>query len=245
MSTFPHSFEDGRWHTIGELRAWEAELLKEREADQGFSSSVRRATKPHSRQKGGRNKELVPLELFTKHKKMADSTQFRMMPVGHHTDAELVLNGEILKLQFTVTFPCWSGEFDPGHQRALKNEALELHGCIVGTARFRKRRDGTIEWEGGCVSEEERLYACRRGFENAISNKMKHAGSGLTLVIYAQDYVMSIDDASEFSELAHTALENVGFPLFDHVCFLECADDWFVEFSADDFCASASASASA
>ena len=236
MSVFPYPFADGAWHTIGKLRAWEALLLEERKADEDFSSDVLRAKGAHCSEKSRRNKELAPLDLFAMHKNVRDDALFRVMPEGHSTDVELRVNVETLKLQFTVAFPCWIEGESQGHQSALKNEALELLGGVPSAAHFYRSKGGQrVEYEGGYVTDKERLRACRQGLEMAIKKKAKFAGNGLTLVVYAQLYRPHITSPREFVNNARLAIEKVNFPPFDRVCFLENGDGWFAEFLPSDF----------
>jgi hypothetical protein len=229
MPVFPCPFWDGDWHTVGALRSWEVDLLKARQLDQEFSSDIRRATGANARDKGVRNKELAPLELFAKHNNLDDSITFRMMPAGHCADVELKSPERILKLQMTIASPCWGSPDEAGHQYALKIELLARNGGALAAARFNRQANGDIVSEGGIVSESERSEACRTGMEIAIRKKMRQAGKGTILIVYARGFAPHVKCPGEFAALARSALRNVGFPPFDRVCFLEYVDDWYLE----------------
>jgi hypothetical protein len=65
--------------------------------------------------------------------------------------------------------------------------------------------------------------------EIAIRKKMRQAGKGTILIVYARGFAPHVKCPGEFAALARSALRNVGFPPFDRVCFLEYVDDWYLE----------------
>jgi hypothetical protein len=105
MSKIHFPFLRAQKYTFGELRAFEAALLKARQQDAVFSGDLRSNKVSWAKT---RNEELLPIGLLADHKGFADSDKFELMPEGHSTDVQAHTGTHITCYQITVADPAWT-----------------------------------------------------------------------------------------------------------------------------------------
>jgi len=213
METAVHfPFVRDRKHSIGELRAFEAELLTARQRDQAFSAVLRTNQMPWAKV---RNEELLPIKLFADHTGMDDEERFRLMPEGHDTDVEIFGKENCIKFQITVADPIWDDAHSGGYLRSLRMDLLQLGMPAFGGARVRKEKGVPVS-EPHARSAEDDIRACITGLVKALDRKRTHVGAGQSLLIYAREFSFLLIDADE-SEVIASAIAQAGAHTFDQV----------------------------
>jgi hypothetical protein len=224
MSKIHFPFLRGETHTFGELRAFEAALLKIRQEDSVFSGDLRSNKLPWAKT---RNEELLPIVLLADHKGFANSEKFELMSAGHPTDVTVYTGGRARPYQITVADPAWdlSGSGNSGgYLHHLRMERLRLGAPAFGGANT-KKENGIIVSEPYARSVQDDIDACRRPLIEAIKRKQAHDGSGCTLLIFARGYRFLLIDVN-VAELVTDAACLAGANSFERVCVVDAKFFW-------------------
>jgi hypothetical protein len=230
-SVIDFPFERGRRAAIGELRAFEAELLAKRRADPELSNQLRSPDSSAPAWIRTRNKELVPLKLLAQHICLPDEAEFLLRHEGDRIDAQIFSSVDALDLQITLAGPIWGNRAgaheNSGYQQHQIMVALNTSDCVVGYPPF-GFKDGIATGEIAAVSSEDRDTACERGLSSAIANKALHDGRGCTLVIFAQDFYLQLLDVNILSALVDKVLGR--YPVtFDLVYVFDSQEGFFAK----------------
>lgn len=219
MSEIGFPFLRGQKYAFGELRAFEAALLKARQQDAAFSGDLRSNRISWAKT---RNEELLPIGLLADHKGFADSDKFELMPAGHSTDVQVYTGGHTTRYQITVADPAWddsSPGSSGGYLHHLRMELLRLGGPAFGGVNTRKE-NGIIVSKPHARDVQDDIDGCRRRLIEAIKRKQVHDGTGCTLLIYARGYRFLLIDVN-VAELIANAVCQAGATRFERVCVVD------------------------
>jgi hypothetical protein len=225
MSEIHFPFSRGRKYTFGELRAFEAALLKTRQQDAVFSGNLRSNRGPWAKT---RNEELLPIGLLADHKGLADSDKFELMPEGHFTDVQVYTGGHTHRYQVTVADPAWDDSgpgSSGGYLHHLRMELLRCGEPAFGGANTSKE-NGIIVSKPHARDVRDDIDACRLRLIDAIKRKQLHDGTGCTLLIYARGHRFSLIDVN-LAELVANIVRQAGATNFERVCVVD--DHFFWE----------------
>jgi hypothetical protein len=205
-------FDDGSWHTLGQLRTYENLLLQTRQGDKAYSDAVRVDT---SRPEKLRRDELIPFLNLAKHLHLADATRFRKPVQDDGVDIEYQVDGSsLVRLQITTAYPvrhdATGNLLNGGHQFRLEMEKLTNQGFLVGRGPF-ERRGTEIHSTEDCFSLDEIESACRLGLIYAFKTKSSHGTSDVALLVKAVGYYEALLEVASFNEMIEAAA-SVEFP---------------------------------
>ena len=199
-------FDDGEWHTLGELEGFEHRLSETRQADKSFSDAVRIDT---ARAEKLRHAELIPFLYFARQIGLPGFTRFRKPISDRGVDIEFEVDGGVSALQITTAYPMWGVPSGPrlsgGYQYRLHMEKLTSEGSLSGSGPF-KRKGDTIGHNGDCNSWQEIEEALRAGMIEAFRGKQSRGDKTVSLLIHAVDYYFSTLKMDRFvSIITHAA----------------------------------------
>ncbi len=209
----------GQKYAFGELRAFEAALLKTRQQDAVFSGDLRSNRVSWAKT---RNEELLPIGLLADHKRFADSDKFELMPDGHFTDVQVYTKRRTIRYQITVADPAWDDSgpgSSGGYLFSLRMERLRLGEPAFGGANTRKE-NGIIVSEPHARDVQDDINGCRHRLVDAIKRKQAHDGTGCTLLIYARGYRFLLIGVNVV-ELVANAVRQGGATSFERVCVVD------------------------
>jgi hypothetical protein len=222
MIEFP--FQRGRPYSLGELRAFESDLLAARRRDKGLGDLLRDPSGPTAWWMRLRNKELAPLRVFADHIGAPDDDQFLINPDGGPVDAQIIAERRTLNLQFTLAVPQWD---ESGYQHHKVMKALNAAQCVVGHPPF-ALDDGVAMGAIVAITNEDRDRACRRGLEAAIANKALQDGRAIKLAVFAQEFFLQLLDVQLLGTIVDNVLGSKSLS-FDSICVFDSQPGFFVE----------------
>jgi hypothetical protein len=185
-----YPLESGRPYTIGELRAAEATLLAQRQADQGLSDRLRVQDRKGIEWAKLRNEEWSPLTLLAGGLGLDDADTFRWTPAGA---ADFVISSakKTLNVQCTMAYDePEEAKYRSGHLHHLEMKHQRENGFYFG---------------GGNISEPtardvmEQLSSWRTGIVSAVEAKLaktSYLGQALDLLINARQCSFDLIDFS-------------------------------------------------
>lgn len=200
-------FLRGMQYSIGELRAFEKELLFKRQIDQDFSSELRINTQTWAKL---RNEELVPFEHMVNWLNIPDEFEFRISLECHSgPDITLFLPNVSIGIQVTVADPEWNG--NGGRTQALENQALRLNGIAWGAGgTFKRGSKGPLVSQPRAHDSLESQRACRDGIIKAVRNKLSRPKTADCLIVYARQFSKELIDEGFIDFLQPIVSEVVG-----------------------------------
>jgi hypothetical protein len=220
------SFDNGEWHALGELRAYEALLLSKRGDDQAFSDAVRVDRAPEEKL---RRDEFLAFLNLAKHKEMSDPTLFRKPTRETGVDIEYRDDGRTVRLQiataYRVAFDAEGNELPGGYQDRLLREKLTSDRLVSGFGPFERRDDKIVKNEGcePCWQVIER--SCRLGIIRAFERKVDHGDNDVSLLVKAvRYYEETAQDVGRFRTIVDAAASVVFPSRFAEVIVVDYGD---------------------
>lgn len=211
-------FLRGQQYSIGELRAFEKELLSKRQIDQDFSSELRISAQSWAKL---RNEELVPFEHLVNWLNIPNEFSFEISPEGHlGPDITLVLLAGSISFQITTADPDWNG--NGGRTQALENLALKRDGVAWGAGgTYKDGSKGQLISQPRAIDSLESQKACRDGIIKALKNKLSKPKTADCLIVYARQFSRELVDEGfvEFLQpivsevVAGFSLDNTIYPV--------------------------------
>jgi len=178
-------------YKVGELRAFEKNLLTERQSKPQFSNEVRQNLLPWAKM---RNEELAPFLNFLNWQQISDEAEFVISAESHQgPDLSLRFNDTVSTFQLTTAYPHWSG--NGGRSHAFRNIALGQTGLAWGASGTKKdKTTGQIVSSPIPVDQKERQMACKLGLETAFRKKLTSPIMGDVLLIYTIGFFLELVD---------------------------------------------------
>jgi len=131
-----YPLESGRLYTLGELRAAEATLLAERQADQDLSSRLRVQDRNEIAWAKLRNEEWSPFMLLAGGLGLDDADAFRWTPAGA-ADFVATSKARTLSVQCTMAYDePEEADYKRGHLHHLEMKHQEANGFYFGGGRI-------------------------------------------------------------------------------------------------------------
>jgi hypothetical protein len=198
-----YPLETGRLYTIGELRAAEAMLLAERQADQELSSRLRVQDRKEIEWAKLRNEEWSPLMLLADGLGLDDADTFRWTPAGA-ADFVIAASEKTMNVQCTMAYD----EPEEAEYRRGQLHHLEM----------KHQRENGFYFGGGRISEPvvrdvaEQLTTWRTGIVSSVKSKLaktNYLGQQLALLVYARECSFDLIDFS-LAEVVVPALDGIG-----------------------------------
>lgn len=217
-------FEQGKPHTIGQLRTFASQIQDARKGDQQLSAKMRVDQLPWAKDW---KDELSALRYFADRKKLSDDETF-IWTQGEPFDFKVTFAGKTLKLQVTVAFPAWSvipanSSAGHGYVHAREMKHLNEHGHSFG---------GGLVSQPRARSYEEDLRAWRDGIKAALQNKLLMCCEGLRLLVFAPECWFNNIDFN-FAVVVRPAIDAVAWAdTFEAVYVLDAHESAFVEVCA-------------
>jgi hypothetical protein len=203
MTTSVYPLESGRLYTIGELRAAEASLLAERQADQGLSDRLRMQDRREIDWAKLRNEEWSPLMLLANGLGLDDADTLCWTPAGA-ADFVLVSGGNTRGVQCTMAYDePEDAKYRRGHLHRLEMKHQRENGFYFGGGRIS---------EPNALDVAEQLSTWRTGIVSAVETKLaktNYVGQQLDLLVYARKCSFDLIDFS-LAEVAVPALDAIG-----------------------------------
>lgn len=193
-------FAPGETYSIGELRLFERELSRVRQADTLLSKTWRVPDTDEKKRWVKIREETYPIKLLADHKLYPDSATFRLAPYGApKIDAEINLRSEKFSLQITIADPVWidsqGNRSKGGYDHRLTMEGLNKSGFVHGSGLMR-RENGKIVSGVPVRSFEQELAACKTGLVDALKRKLTKGLQGCRLLVYARGYELRTMDST-------------------------------------------------
>jgi hypothetical protein len=198
-----YPLESGGLYTIGELRAAEARLLAERQADQALSHRLRVQDRKEIDWAKLRNEEWSPLMLLADGLRLGDADTFRWTPAGA-ADFTIASGERTLNVQCTMAYD--------------RPEEATYAGGHLHHMEMKHQRENGFYFGGGKISEPnaldvaEQLSSWRTGIGSAVKTKLaktNYVGQQLDLLIYARKCSFDLIDFS-LAEVVAPALDVIG-----------------------------------
>jgi hypothetical protein len=203
ITTSVYPLESGRLYTIGELRAAEAALLLDRQANPTLSHRLRLQDRKEIGWAKLRNEEWSPLMLLADALGLDDADTFRWTPAVA-ADFVIASGADLHNVQCTMAYDEPEGAtYRRGHLHHLE---------------MQHERDNGFYFRGGLISEPnaldvaEQLFSWRTGIVSAIEAKLDKANyvdQRLDLLVYAEECSFDLIDFS-LAEIAMPALDSIG-----------------------------------
>jgi hypothetical protein len=219
MTAVSLPFARGETYPIRDLRAFAAELAAQRQAEPAFSGELRSNRLGWAK---AWNEELLPVLLFVDQEGISDDGTFRLMPEGHATDVELVVQGQQIACQVTIADPSWADAGPAksgGYLHHLQMECLREGRPAFGGGNTAKV-DRKIVSSPHARDVAEDLAACRRSLAAAIRRKADHDGSRSMLLIYARGQRFLLVDF-DMAALVGKAVRDVGATSFARIAVVD------------------------
>ena len=179
------------FYSVGQLRDFEVELLKNRVVDKPFSDNLRLNQLPWAKL---RNEELMPFVLVLNWRKTPDAAQFRIANLGA-SGPDLYLLSKNVETSFQLTIADLQYNNSGGRNFALQNEALARDGHAWGAGGTKKRgHRGELQSEPISTNQIDRETACKEGLFSALKNKLSTPLNSEILVIYAREFAFELID---------------------------------------------------
>ena len=202
-STSIYPLESTRPYTIGDLRAAEAILLAERQADHGLSDRLRVQDRNEIDWAKLRNEEWSPLMLLADGLGLDDADTFRWTPVGA-ADFVITSGERTLNVQCTMAYDePEDAKYSRGHLHHLEMKHQREKGFYFGGGKIS---------EPNALDVVEQLSTWRAGIAAAVETKLaktSYAGHQLDLLVYARKCSFDLIDYS-FAEVVVPALDAIG-----------------------------------
>jgi hypothetical protein len=202
-STSIYPLESGRFYTMGELRAAEARLLSERQADQALSHRLRVQDRKEIDWAKPRNEEWSPLMLLADGLRLGDADTFRWTPAGA-ADVVIASGEKTLNVQCTMAYDePENANYRRGHLHHLEMQHQRENGFYFG---------GGMISEPNALDVAEQLVTWRTGIVLAVEAKLaktSYAGQQLDLLVYARKCSFDLIDFS-LEEVVAPALDAIG-----------------------------------
>jgi len=223
-------FERDRPYRLGDLRSFEDKLRSLRFSDPVFSDELRVPSDPRGWM-ALRLKELIPLRLYADHAGFSDTDTFKIMPDGAPIDAELSGADKRRLLQITLAAPMFrlAGGKDQssGYQHYQIMRALNESEIVSGYPPY-DIQDGIAVGTIQTLTNDQRDNACKDGLAEALKNKARFDGRGVTLAVLARDFYMQLSDSKLFAHLVKEVIQ--GIPTsFHSVAVFDSHPGFFIE----------------
>jgi hypothetical protein len=201
--TSVYPLESGRLYTIGELRAAEATLLAERQANQGLSDRLRVQDRKEIDWAKLRNEEWSPLMLLVNGLGLDDADTFRWTPAGA-ADFVIAFGESIRNVQCTMAYDePEDTKYRRGHLHHLEMKHQREKGFYFGGGKIS---------EPNALDVMEQLSTWRAGIVSAVGTKLaktNYVGQQLNLLVYARKCSFDLIDFS-LAEVVVPALDAIG-----------------------------------
>jgi hypothetical protein len=185
------------------LRAAEAALLAQRQADQGLSDRLRVQDRKEIDWAKLRNEEWSPLMLFADGLRFDDAATFRWTPAGA-ADFQITSCETTLNVQCTMAYDePLDAKYKSGHLHHIEMKHQRENGFYFGGGKIS---------EPNALDVVEQLSSWRTGIGSAVKTKLaktNYAGQQLDLLIYARKCSFDLIDFS-LAEVVAPALDAIG-----------------------------------
>jgi len=200
-SAYP--LENDRPYTIDQLRAAEASLLADRQADQVLSNRLRTQDRREIDWAKLRNEEWLPLMLLADGLDLNDADTFRWTPASA-ADFVIASGDSILNVQCTMAYDePENAIYRRGHLHHLEMKHQRENGFYFG--------GGNIS-EPNALDVMAQLSTWRTGVVSAVETKLAkttYIGQQLDLLVYARKCSFDLIDFS-LAEVVVPALDTIG-----------------------------------
>jgi len=221
-------FERDKWYRLGDLQDFEEGLLDAVRKDKDLKKALRLPqVSPWVKLRAN---ELIPFVVFAERRRLSRSTDFRIMPEGHHADIEFKADDRVVALQITTAGPVWpSNQRDWGYDNNLMLMKLNRGEIVCGFGPYYED-EGKICNRQEALSADEVRSAYRNGVIMALSRKIRHKVRDSELLVYVNGFEAFPE--SMFLEVVKGAVSTAFLCSFTKVHFVS-GGHYYVEQSLD------------